>query len=124
MKELTFYPPNGVVFVVDLSNEDLEIPQYTEGQVAVANESCVFVAARADVDGDVTVKLSGSRSDTEGSSYLRVFDGSIRTPSRKVAIITAELEKILEIEVEEEKTHVTIWVDDTSYPSVISVIAV
>jgi hypothetical protein len=79
------------------------------------------VATLADVDGEVTFRLGKQESNSEKPELAQVFDGSIETPGRKLAIVTAQFESVLQTEVPASVTHVTISVDDTHSPSVVCV---
>lgn len=49
------------------------------------------------------------------------FRGVIETPGRKIAVVTAELQKIVEIGVQDEMAEVTILVNDIRFRSVVLV---
>lgn len=119
--DATLLIPNAIVFVFDLENKSVQVPAYTDGVLTAWNNSCVSVGTQSEVDGEVTVKLSGKLSGSERDLYEVAFSGVIETPSKKIAVVTSELEKILEMDVRTEKTEVIISVDDLSFPSVVLV---
>lgn len=110
-----------IVFALDLANKNARVPEYIDGELIASNESCVSVGTQAEVDGAVTIKLSERLSDSEKRSYKIVFNGAIETPSKKLAIVTSEIEKILEMDVKNTKARVVISVDDLKFPSVVLV---
>lgn len=119
--EATLFIPNAIVFVFDLANKNVQVPEYIDGVLTASNKSCVSVGTQSEVDGEVTVKLSGRLSDSERDLYEVAFHGAIETPSKKIAVVTSGLDKILEMDVQSEKTEVVISVDDLSHPGVVLV---
>jgi 6-phosphogluconolactonase (cycloisomerase 2 family) len=117
--EATLSPPNAILFVLDLANDRVVVPEYEPGVLAVATESCVSVSTRADVDGDVTVRLSRGAPPTGKPEGAEIFKGSIATPGRKVNVVTSELKKVLEVEVDGETAQVSVATDDMEAPSVV-----
>ncbi len=53
-----YTPDHPIVFVMDFSNDDAEVPLHDRERLAIESDSCVSVRTIADVDGDVTVFLS------------------------------------------------------------------
>ena len=119
--EITLSVPNAIIFLYDLANEDIQVPEYIDNVLTAANETCVSVGTQADVDGEVTLRLSNQLAEADKDSYKKAFDGSIDTPGKKLAISTSEDDGILEIHVKDKKTQVSVWVDDLDYPSVVLV---
>lgn len=115
------FVPNAIVFVLDPSNRCASVPDYVPNQVAVANSTCISVATRAEVDGEVSFCLEKSSSGAGESAHKRVFDGSIETPGGKLAIVTAQFERVLETDVTAPVSRVTISVDEMCAPSVVRV---
>lgn len=68
-----------------------------------------------------TVKLSNKLSAIDKDSCEKVFEGIIETPGKKVSVVTSELDKVLEIDVQDQKTQVFVWVDDLNSPSIVAV---
>lgn len=118
-----YLPPHPIVFVMDFSNDAVEIPDYDPEAVASSNDTCVSVRTIADVDGEVTVWLgSDLSSDAEGIARL-VFEGAIRVPSGSLAVVISENEKLLECTVGRETAELRIFVDDEEHPARVWVIA-
>jgi hypothetical protein len=121
MMETTLSVPNAILFVFDPSNEDVEVPEYQANQLTAANPSSVSIGTRAYVDGDVTVRLGNTPSASDRRRGGIVFEHSIETPGRKVAVFTAELQKLLEAKVSGHRTKLVIRVDDPTLPSLICI---
>jgi hypothetical protein len=54
---------------------------------------------------------------------VEVFDGSIETPGKRLALVTSQNERVLEIDVTGPVTRVTISVDDPRAPGLVHVVA-
>jgi len=119
--DASLYPPNAILFVFDLSNKSVEVPEYIDDVLTAGNKSCVSIGTQADVDGEVLVKLQNPVSSPEKGKYQLVFQGTIDTPGKKIAVVTAEFDKVLEKDVRGRKTDTSIWVDDLNHPSMILV---
>lgn len=121
MSEVTVAVPNAILFVVDPKNRDAEVPVYDIGKLVCATRSCVSVATISDVDGDVAVTLS-PRSDSDlASDRLVVFSGTVQTPNRRIAVVTSQLQVLLETDVSGSECPISIAVDDSGAASVVDV---
>jgi hypothetical protein len=111
---------NGVLLAMD-PNAGV-VPDSMAGDAIAATESCVAIGTISEYDGDVAIALSdeGPPATFEGASPR--FDGVIRTPSRKVAIVSVDNEAIVEIPVSLPKTRMRIWTNDPSEPDSIAVV--
>lgn len=116
MTEITLSPPNGILFICDSSNINIEVPEYQSDRLASANGQCVSVGTRAYVDGETHVRLVGNLAEVNKALEYKVFDGVIDAPSRKIRIITVDLETILERPVKDKTVKVVIWADDLRNP--------
>jgi hypothetical protein len=117
--EVTLSVPNAIIFLYDLTSENILIPEYIDNVLVTANEKCITIGTQACVDGDVTIRLSGHVSELEKQSCEQVFAGNISTPGKKLAVSTSEDDAILQIDVKGEKTQVFAWVDDSDFPSLV-----
>ncbi|MFO0759128.1 MAG: hypothetical protein U0359_21730 [Byssovorax sp.] len=102
---------------MDFDNQDAEIPAYVEESTASATASCISVRAIVDVDGEATISLTTTQEVTDTHHFREVFRGSIATPNKRVAVVTSENEKLLEIEVSWVRSTIAVWVDDEAHPS-------
>jgi hypothetical protein len=109
-------PPNAILLIMDPGNAEAVIPQSMNDGLVAATRSCVVVGTQAFVDGETAVSLC---FDWEGppEDLMRVFDGSVLTPQRKLAVMTSELETVLERDVEQSEVSISIWVDDLKNPA-------
>lgn len=118
----TYSAPHPIVFVFDFLNELMEVPEYDANSVTSANNSCVSVRTIADVDGDVTANLA-TDIPNDVTNAVKVFHGAIDSPNKKIALVTSENEKLLELGVSSIKAEIRIFVDDVKNPSRIWVAA-
>ncbi|MEJ2682413.1 MAG: hypothetical protein P8144_13345 [Gammaproteobacteria bacterium] len=121
MAEVTLLVPNAIIFLYDLTSENIQVPEYIDNVLVAANESCISVGTQADVDGEVTLRLSNRIDDSDKEPCEKVFDGFVNTPGKKLVISTSEDDAILQVDVKGEKTQVFVWVDDTDFPSLVLV---
>ena len=123
MSQRIFSPPNAILFIYDPANKNAETPEYSADSLVSATKDCISVGTRAYVDGDTTVKLFKSSADVDVFPRHRLFDGFIDTPNRKIAVITSELDVILEIVVQNEIAKIGIWTDDLHNPGTLLITA-
>ena len=121
MNEITLSVPHAILFVNDPAHRHVEIPEYVQGQVTSANASCVSVSTRADVDGDVTVRLGVTLLECGQGECNTVVEHCIDTPGRSVGVFTSENKMILMMEVRCETARLTIAVDDAESPALICI---
>ena len=112
MKQALVTLENAILFLLDFSNRDVEVPGYIPGVATAASDSCVSVSTKPQVDGEVTIRLARAFSASAKSRCQQVFSGMISTPSRMLAVVTSEFEKVLEIEVTADIADVRISLDD------------
>lgn len=111
--------PNAIVFLYDLTAPSIQIPEYKEDTIVSYNKSCISIGTQSDVDGEVTLKLSEKINIADKDHCEKIFNGEVDTSGKKLAISTSEVEGVLEISVKTSKTPITIWVDDTKFPSLV-----
>lgn len=112
----TFLPTHPILFLMDYSNREAEVPALDEAAICSHTDTCVSVRTIADVDGDVTVTLSNV-PPSSGDGLAEVFRGRIRVPNANVAIVTSENERLLESPTTSENVELRVFVDDRDYPS-------
>lgn len=117
--EATLSIPNAIIFLYDLASKDIKIPEYIDNVLVTANQKCISIGTQADVDGDVTIRLSSQINDADKKSCEQVFGGLISTPGKKLAVSISEDEAILQVNVKGRKTQVFVWVDDSDFPSLV-----
>lgn len=119
MSSVTITPPNGILFVFDPTNKNVLVPEYIDGELTASTETCVSVGTQAPVDGETEVSLSAS--DVPPVGMQQAFLGSIVSPGGKIAIVTAEFHRVLELDVPKGNVGMSIWVNDHRNPSQIVV---
>jgi len=121
MTQATLAVPNAILFVLDPTNADTQVPEYVPGEPTAASPSCVSVVTLADVDGEALVSLLEAKRPDARDDLIRVFDGAIETPGRQLAIVTSQFDTVLQSAVAAEKTRFAIYVDDVDMPNRIEV---
>lgn len=119
MSRAVLSPPHAILFVLDPSSNDVTVPPYVDGELTAATSTCVSFGTRADVDGETEIVLNTSLITP--ADLRRAFRGVIETPSGKVAVVTSQFERILEVDVPGTLAEVSIWADDLVNPSHVTV---
>lgn len=123
MIEASIAPANPIVFVLDPTNKAIDVPAYVSGDIIASTASCISIGIQADVDGETRVKLAVRISDADRNRLRSVFKGELATPGKKVAVVTAEFEGVIEQGVKANHSSVEVWVDDVGNPGEILVIS-
>lgn len=110
-------PPNSLILVEDDAGG--EIPRSMSQSLVAATASCVAVGCKAEDDGKTEVVLA-PMSELNIQDKLE-FEGTLRTPSRKVVVRTVHGETLLELSVRGVETALKIWANDPSEPDRITV---
>lgn len=105
-----------IIFLFDFENRKMIVPEYDHESTVSYNDSCISIKALSDVDGDVEITM-GYFSNVEINDLREVFSGNISLPNKKISIVTSLNEKIIELDVENVRSIVTIFVDDDEFPS-------
>jgi hypothetical protein len=119
MGSVTISPPNSILFVLDPTNKDVIVPSYINEELIAATETCVSVGTQASVDGEVSVSLDFGSITPSG--FYQTFAGNVAAPGGKVAVVTAEFQRLLELDVPKGKVDLVIWVDDLHNPAQVTV---
>lgn len=117
MKKATFSLEHPILFVDDFSNQDIVIPEHSPERVVSATPSCLSINTIADVDGEISVTLISEGEAQAPPEFFTVFEGKLATPNRKVAVVTSEDKKTIEIDVKKRTTNIKVSVNDTTFPS-------
>ena len=123
MSQRSLSPPYAILFVYDPSNKNATTPEYSVDSLVSATRHCISVATRADVDGETNVTLAGGLQESDRLPEHKIFEGLIETPNRKIAVVTAELQTVLELRVKDDVAKVNIWVDDLRNPGTLLITA-
>ena len=119
MNKVNIEVPNGILFIVDPTNNETIIPTYSPDDVAASTDTCVSVATQIPEDGETEVYLGFDYKNSE--NYNLVFNGGISINQGVIAIVTAELESLLEINVPNGKQKLQVFVDNVYHPAVVVV---
>lgn len=119
MLSTTFTPPHPLVLLCDYDNLDAEIPEYNRRSIIRTTDTCISIRTIPDVDGDVSVTLAHTLPPELIHKSIEVFSGSICVPAKKLAVVTSENVKLLEIDVASDCAMLRIFVDEKKYPSAI-----
>jgi hypothetical protein len=110
-------PPNSLVLVLDPSGGT--IPASLNGELIAATDSCLAIGCRAEDDGETEFILGNS--DSIGRGERPAFEGTLKTPSRKIAVRSVLGTMILEMPVPSGETMVRVWVNDPQEPDCITI---
>lgn len=105
-----------VIFIMDRENENLKIPEVDGEAVVSSNSTCIALRTISYVDGDVMIDLDDENENSSLEEKRLVFKGKLEVPNKKVAVVTAEDEKLLEIKVNESAIVLRVSVDNKEYP--------
>lgn len=105
-------PPNSVVLVADPS--DGEVPSSMNGSLFSSTESCVAVGCRSEIDGETEFTLGATRDVDPGRQPD--FEAELKTPTRRLAVRSVLGQILLEAQTPNQKTKVSVWVNDTQEP--------
>ncbi len=95
---------NSLLFIRDASVR--QIPKIDGSSAVWFTEFCVAVSCLPDCDGDTEITLGDAQERLEATP---LFDGRLRTPSRRVIVETVLGRAILETSVPSATTRVKIW---------------
>ncbi|MEZ5886397.1 MAG: hypothetical protein R3D56_05915 [Paracoccaceae bacterium] len=112
-------PPNAILFVFDPTNRGVTIPEYADGKLAAATDTCVSVGTLPEADGETEVSLATESPIAKG--LKQVYCGKITTPGGKIAVVTSQLQRILELDVPIGSVTLTVLADDERIPSKVAI---
>ena len=115
MNSIFVSPPNAILFVLDPTNKNAVVPPYIDGEIVAVTDTCVSVGTQADVDGEVEISMS--LSGVVPIDLNKVLSRNILVPGGKIAVVTSEFQKVLELDVPAGSAYVSIWVDDLRNPA-------
>ena len=87
--------------------------------IIATSDLCIAVGGRSDDDSETEIALGYCCNVDPGEQP--VFDGILRTPSRKLTVRTVLGVTLLEMLVPATETRLRIWVNDPTEPDRISV---
>ena len=110
-------PPNSLLLVSD--ERGGEIPQSQAGALLTFTSSCIAIGSLCEIDGETEITLGqADEVDPGGEPH---FEGSLETPTRRLAVRTVLGDTVLEVWVPDLRTSLRIWVNDSAEPDKIVV---
>lgn len=104
-------PPYSILNIGDPNAEGTLDPSRDH---IVWSDSAVRISCLNEFDGETRVTLGVA--DLVAPSGAPAFDAVIKTPSRRVAIVTAHLETLMVAKVSGDLTRIRIWENDPVEP--------
>jgi hypothetical protein len=111
-KSTKIAPPNSLILIEDSGGG--EIPASMGGSLVASTDTCIAVGCRSDIHGDTQFTL-GETHDVDPGGYP-TFRGMLKTPNRRIALMSVIGQVILEVPVPQQHTIVRVWVNDPSEP--------
>jgi hypothetical protein len=107
-----------IIFVYDIQNRAMTIPEHVDGQLIDANRSCVSIGTQVSGSGPTKVILATRIFKPEG---ILAFEGEIETPSRAISVSSSEREGWANLDVINDFAHVCIWANHDTEPSIVTI---
>ena len=85
----------------------------------VATDTCILCGCYPDVDGETVITL-GTINEVHKEGKV-VFDGTLMTPGRRIAVETVEGDSIFEMPTTNTKTRVQIWTNADWAPDKVTI---
>src|SRR5579864_8617056 len=117
IKSVVIAPPYSIIVVNDPNNK--EVPKWHGDPPIVSTESCIVVLCRAEVDGPTEILLGDLTEVNPG--HPPQFEGTLKTPSRRIVVETAEGETVLEALTARSDTQVSIWLNRARRPNRVAI---
>jgi hypothetical protein len=112
IKSRTIGLPNALVVIMDPT---AGVVPRSMGNAAVAStDSCVVVGCLSEVDGETDITL-GDMDQVDAGDHL-LFTGEMKTPNRKIALLSCHNETLLDAATAHQVTSVRIWANDLAEP--------
>jgi hypothetical protein len=122
MTTIVVAPPYSIIFVCDPSNPAVKVPEYDPEQLVSANETCISIGTLTSDDGATKVSLVEQTTPFDFSGMSQAFIGSLRVPSGRVQVTTAERECLLSRNINNNEVEVSVWVNDHREPDKIVIV--
>ena len=110
-------PVNSILFIEDVNRGILPEPVW--GAKILSTPSCISFACFPEQDGPTEITIGPSNEI--GPGPLLMFDGDLETPSRVVIISGVDIERVLSVDVANQKTKVKIWYSHPKWPDKITI---
>jgi hypothetical protein len=113
IRKAQFTPQNAQVVIVDPKGK-IVVPKWTRDAAFVWTDTCIFFGCRPDIEGDTMLTLGDMREVDPGTPP--VLQVKLKTPSRKIALESIDIQTILEADVSGQETLVRIWANHPMSP--------
>jgi hypothetical protein len=104
--------PNALIVIMDPTAG--VIPRSIGNNVVASTDSCIVFGCRSEVDGETEMTL-GDMDQLDTGDHL-LFTGELKTPNRKIALLSSHNETLLEAATAQQVTSVRIWANDLTEP--------
>ena len=113
IKKAQYTPQNAQVVVVDPKGK-VEVPKWNRDAAFVSTDTCNLFGCRPDFEGATMLTLGNMHEVDPGTPP--VFQGKLKTPSRKIALESIDVQTVLEADVSGQETLVRIWANHPMSP--------
>ncbi|PWR24266.1 hypothetical protein [Zavarzinia aquatilis] len=117
IKTARLAPPNSLIIIEDSFGG--EIPSSLNNGLLSFTASAIAIGCKCEFDGETNIKVMESSGNI---AHPVVFDGKLKTPSKRLSIRTVLGESILEAQVPSEESTVKISANDLLEPDEIFII--
>lgn len=111
-----------IIFILDATNTEVEVPEIVGGQLIAQSSSCVSVGIQAYVDGETSVHITSALDKARHQKLERVFSGRINAPGQTLAVVSADFKTIVASKTRTNCAAFDIWVDDGVSPSIVMIV--
>lgn len=121
MSELKYDTEFPLIYIYDVDNPNLVLPEVEDWKPIISEPSCLCVGIMHYVDGYTKVEISnGVLIDTK---WHNVFDGKVETPNRILNIGTVENEVISSFRTFSTKINMRVYSDNRKFPNRVIIIS-
>jgi hypothetical protein len=90
------------------------VPHSTGNAAVTSTDSCVVAGCISEADGETEITLDDMDQINTGDHLL--FTGEMKTPNRKIALLSCRNETLLEAATAHQVTSVRVWANDLAEP--------
>ncbi|WP_174912562.1 hypothetical protein [Burkholderia diffusa] len=105
-----------VLFVFDMGNAEVVVPEIGGDFQASSTSSCIAIRVMSDTDGEVQLELASHIHQTVKQGAIEVYFGNLESPSGVVSISSAEMDEIIHLELGKRVCSVRVFVDELAHP--------
>lgn len=100
--------------------ENVEIPLDHDGQSIVGTAECINIGCLYWNEGDTRITLGPAEELPLRSDKPR-FDGTLKTPERRIIVFDVHMPEILSMDVSGTETRVRVWTNHPSEPDEVTI---